>query len=158
MRGTDVLRCRAVFDGALVALTYPVRLFTGRWSMVQEDAARAAIGATNRRFEALFASDSPAAAARATYTSDARVLPPDMAMVRGREAIADFWTGAAQQLGAAGVTLRTVELEVHGDSAHEVGTATLHLPGADAHAKYVVLWKQEAGEWRWDVDIWNLGV
>ena len=126
--------------------------------MTQSDAAKAAIDATNRRFETLFAGDSPAAAARATYTEGARVLPPDLPLVRGREAIAEFWTGAAQQLGATAVKLKTVELEVHGDSAHEVGTATLTLAGTEAHAKYVVFWKQESGEWRWDVDIWNLGV
>ena len=126
--------------------------------MAQDDAAKAAIAATNRRFEALFSGESPAAAAVATYTQAARVLPPDLPMVRGREAIAEFWTAAAQQLGATGVKLTTAELEVHGDSAHEVGTATLTLPGGEAHAKYVVLWKQEGGEWRWDVDIWNLGV
>ena len=42
--------------------------------------------------------------------------------------------------------------------------AMLHRPapwgpvsvsGAPVALKYVVLWKREAGGWRWDVDIWN---
>jgi ketosteroid isomerase-like protein len=28
--------------------------------------------------------------------------------------------------------------------------------GEEASAKYVVVWKQEDGRWRWDVDIWNM--
>ena len=126
--------------------------------MTDNDTARAGIDATNRRFEAAFDAGDPAAAARAVYTRDARVLPPDLPIVRGVSAIADFWVGAVQQLGATAVRLSTRELEIHGDSAHEVGEATLTLADGDAHAKYVVLWKREDGEWRWDVDIWNLGV
>ena len=126
--------------------------------MTHDDPARAGIDAANRRFEAAFNAGDPAAAARAVYTREARVLPPDLPMVRGRDAIADFWAGAAKQLGATAVRLSTKELEVHGDSAHEVGEAALTLADGEAQAKYVVLWKREGDEWRWDVDIWNLGV
>lgn len=122
-------------------------------------AARLAINAANRAFEAAFNSGDPAAAARGVYTADARVLPPDMPAVSGREAIAEFWTGAAAQMGVTHVQLSTVDLEVHGDHAHEIGRATLTLgEGRQAEAKFVVIWKQEAGEWRWAVDIWNAGV
>ena len=126
--------------------------------MTHDDGDRAAIAAMNRRFEAVFNGGDPAAAARAVYTQDARVLPPDMPMVRGRDAIADFWVGATRQLGATAVSLSTIELQVQGEAAQEVGQATLTLASGPAHAKYVVLWKREGGEWRWDVDIWNLGV
>lgn len=128
--------------------------------MAQEDAAaRAAIDATNRKFEAAFNAGDPGKAARDAYTADARVLPPDMPMVRGRAAIEPFWVGVAARMGVEKVQLTTLELEVHGQVAHEIGQATLTLKdGQQAAAKFCVLWKQEQGEWRWDVDIWNNGV
>jgi len=39
---------------------------------------------------------------------------------------------------------------------HEVGRAVLTLGGQQAAAKYVVVWRQEDGRWRWHVDIWNM--
>jgi ketosteroid isomerase-like protein len=128
--------------------------------MAQDDAAtRAAIDATNRKFEAAFNAGDPARAAREAYTAGARALPPDLPMVRGREALEQFWVGAANQMGVARVRLATLDLEVHGGVAHEIGQATLTLKdGREVAAKFCVLWRQEQGEWRWDVDIWNNGV
>lgn len=124
-----------------------------------DQAAVTAIAAANRAFEAAFNAGNPAGAARGVYTAGARILPPDMPAVTGREAIAEFWTAAATQMGVTHVQLATLHLEVHADHAYEIGTATLTLgQGQQAAAKFVVIWKQEAGEWRWDVDIWNNGV
>ena len=122
-------------------------------------AARAAIDATNRKFEAAFNAGDPAGAAREVYTENASILPPDMPMVQGRENIAQFWVGAKAQLGATHVSLSTVALEVHGDVAHEIGQATLTLEGGqEASAKYCVFWRSSGGEWRWHADIWNMGI
>lgn len=128
--------------------------------MAQDEiAARTAIDATNRKFEAAFNAGDPARAAHEVYTADARVLPPDLPMVRGRDALGQFWVGAAAQMGVKQVQLSTLELQVHGDVAHEIGTATLTLAdGQQLAAKFCVFWKQEDGQWRWDVDIWNGGV
>lgn len=121
--------------------------------------ARTAIDATNRRFEAAFNAGDPARAAREVYTADARVLPPDAPMVRGRDAIAAFWVAAAEHLRAERLALSTLELELAGDTAHEIGQAAITVAGgATAHAKFVVVWKLEAGDWRWHIDIWNMGV
>ena len=122
----------------------------------QHDTAQQAIDATNRRFEATFLTGDHARAVRDTYTRDARVLPPGAPPLRGRETAVEFWEAAAQQLGIREVRLETVDLEIHGDHAHEIGQGTLVLDGGQrVVAKYVVIWKQEDGEWRWDVDIWN---
>jgi uncharacterized protein (TIGR02246 family) len=124
-----------------------------------KSAARAAIDATNRRFEAAFNADDPARAAREVYTENASILPPDLPMVQGRENIEQFWVAAKAQLGATHVALSTLALEVHGDVAHEIGRATLTLTGGQqASAKYCVFWRSSAGEWRWHADIWNMGV
>jgi ketosteroid isomerase-like protein len=128
--------------------------------MAQDDsAARAAIDATNRKFEAAFNAGDPGRAAREVYTENASILPPDLPMVQGRENIAQFWVGAAAQLAVTEVRLSTVGLEVHGDVAHEIGKATLTLAsGQQLAAKYCVFWAQDGGEWRWHADIWNAGV
>ena len=128
--------------------------------MAQDDsAARAAIDATNRRFEAAFNSGDPGRAAREVYTENASILPPDLPMVQGRENIAQFWVGAAAQLTATHVQLSTVALEVHGDVAHEIGRAKLTLAnGQQMDAKYCVFWAHVDDEWRWHADIWNGGV
>lgn len=128
--------------------------------MTQDDsAARAAIDATNRRFEAAINAGDPARAAREVYTEDASILPPDLPMVQGRENIAQFWVGAAAQLAPTDVRLSTISLQVHGDVAHEIGVANLTLGGGQQVAmKYCVFWTQVGGEWRWHADIWNAGV
>jgi uncharacterized protein (TIGR02246 family) len=97
-----------------------------------------------------------AAGAAAVYTSDGQVLPPNHEFVTGRQAIQAFWQGA-MDMGIKVVTLDTVEVEGLGQTAYEVGTFTLQ--GAEGQVldagKYVVIWKQEAGQWKLHRDIFN---
>jgi ketosteroid isomerase-like protein len=59
--------------------------------------------------------------------------------------------------GATGLTLTAVEVEAHGDTAHEVGTWVLKAKDGTAvdNGKYIVIWKKEGGQWRLHRDIWN---
>jgi ketosteroid isomerase-like protein len=92
----------------------------------------------------------------ALYTDDAKVLPPDAPIVSGKDAIASFWQEAAISLGLLGATLNTLDLEVAGDTAYEVGEAQLETTNGPAKVKYVVVWRQrEDGIWRLHRDIWN---
>ncbi|SFU78139.1 YybH family protein [Halomonas korlensis] len=118
--------------------------------------AREGIEQTNRHFEKAFNAGDIIGAVDGVYTTEARVLPPDAPMVRGHADIAHFWTAAAQQLGIQRFELSTIELDIQGDHAHEIGRATLTLgAGQKVDLKYVVVWRQEGGQWRWDIDIWN---
>jgi uncharacterized protein (TIGR02246 family) len=118
---------------------------------------RQAMDETNRGFEAAIRAGDAAGAARATYTREARILPPGAPMVEGREAIAEFWAAVTRQLGVTGVALETVEVQPMGDGAYEIGRGTLTLGGGQqATVKYVVVWRQEDGRWRWHVDAWNM--
>jgi uncharacterized protein (TIGR02246 family) len=121
----------------------------------QAEDVRAAIEAGNARFIAAF-SRGDATAIAALYTSGAVVFPPQADMVRGRDAIERFWKGA-MDAGIKGVTLLTVEVEAHGDTAHEVGTYGLVGEGGRAldTGKYVVIWMREQGQWKLHRDIWN---
>ncbi len=120
---------------------------------------RQSIEATNRRFEEAVRGGDAAGAVREVYTSDARILPPGAPMVQGHDAITRFWTAALQQMQVADVRLATTELHPMGDGAYEIGRAILTLAGGQqAEAKYVVLWRQEEGRWRWHVDVWNTDI
>jgi ketosteroid isomerase-like protein len=58
-------------------------------------------------------------------------------------------------MGLKSVKLQTVDLEVSGDTANEVGEAHLTLASGEAVVKYVVVWKKADGGWQLHRDIWN---
>jgi uncharacterized protein (TIGR02246 family) len=118
------------------------------------DAVRRTIAEENRRFGAAAAGKDYAGMA-AFYTEDAKLLPPDAPIVSGRKAIEEFWRTAANALGLIGVELKTIDLEVAGDTAYEIGEADLKLSSGQAKAKYLVVWLGRDGQWRLHRDIWN---
>ena len=92
------------------------------------------------------------------YTANARILPPGADMISGRENIKSFWRGAAKSMNLKSAKLETVDFEALGNTGVEIGRATLtfNTPGAQPlKLKYVVVWKQEDGQWKWHTDIWN---
>lgn len=120
-----------------------------------DEEVRQALSETDRAFERAIAAGDPEGAARGVYSEDATILPPGAEMVRGREAIARFWRDAASAMGLQAVALETVELTRAGDFVHQIGRAVLTVGGEEVRGKYVVVWKQEDGRWKWHVDIWN---
>jgi ketosteroid isomerase-like protein len=117
--------------------------------------SREDIAAANKRFGDLVEKRDFAGLA-ACYTDDAQLLPPGSPVVTGRAAIGPFWQAAVAALGVRAATLTTRELEVHGDTANEVGEGLLKTSGGDAKVKYLVIWKREAdGIWKMHRDIWN---
>ena len=116
--------------------------------------SQAEIAAVNRSFEQA-ARKRDGGAMAALYTPDAIVMPPDGPFVKGRDAIAQMWNGAIQQMGIKDVQLKTLDLEIAGDVANEVGEAVLTLPSGTAVVKFVVVWKKLDGQWRLHRDIWN---
>ena len=122
------------------------------------DSVRSEIEAANKIFEAAVSrSDGPGVAA--LYTDNAQLLPAQSDFVTGTEAIAQFWQ-AAFDSGMKGVSLVTLEVENHGDTAYEIGK--LEIRGADGkvldRGKYVVIWKKEGTSWKLHRDMWNSSV
>ena len=117
-----------------------------------------AFRATNRIFEQDVTRKGDFAALSRVYTEGARLLSPGVPAITGRSGIIDYWKGAAASLGVTGIDLHSLELTITGDRAAEVGRAEVFTaPGnPPAEVKYVVLWKQEDGAWKWDVDCWNM--
>ncbi|WP_024510480.1 DUF4440 domain-containing protein [Bradyrhizobium sp. ARR65] len=122
---------------------------------MSSDAVRQAIDEGNRQFgEAVARKDYAGLAG--LYTENARVMPPDAPIVSGRPAIEEFWRTAANAFGMTDAALRTVDVEVVGDTAYEVGEAQLTLGSGQAKVKYLVVWRRDRdGTWRLHRDIWN---
>ena len=126
--------------------------------MTGQDAVRQAIERANQQFMHAFSRGDMGALGR-LYTDDAHLMPPGMPAMRGRDAIQQFWQGAAQ-MGIHRVDLRTDAVQSAGDMAWEIGQATLHITSESGQettdvAKYVVVWTQHGGGWKLAVDIWN---
>jgi ketosteroid isomerase-like protein len=113
---------------------------------------------TNKIFEQEVVASRNFEALDRVYTAAARVLPPGAPMITGRENIKTFWRNVIEGMNVVSGKLETVDFRELGDTAVEIGKAALNFgtPGAPVmEVKYVVVWKQEDGAWKWDIDIWN---
>lgn len=116
--------------------------------------ARVGIEATISDWMTAFSQDDAAGVA-ACYTEDAQLLPPNDPIVRGREAVQAWFQGVID--AGLDVRLEIVELEGYGDTAYEIGKAT--VMSADGQviddSKYIVIWKKVGDAWRMHRDIFN---
>ena len=112
--------------------------------------------AVNQIFETEVIGKRDMAALDRVYTADARILPPGAPMINGLGNIRGFWQAAIESLNPTSGGLESLSLEVMGDTAVEVGRATLKSEQATLDAKYVVVWKREDNGWKWHIDIWNM--
>ena len=120
----------------------------------QNDAAEA-IKAVNQLFQGYVAAGNVDALTM-LYTEDGMSMQPNANPRVGHEAIKE----AHAEMFATGVgalRLTTDELEVFGDTAHEVGRFVTETAdgGHIDHGKYVCIWKLINGEWKLHRDIFN---
>ena len=92
------------------------------------------------------------------YALDARLMPPNMDILAGRDAIEAF----CKEFTTMGATLSFELLTVHeaGDTCVSVGTYTMDFtpPGAPAQhdrGKFIEVWKKQSDGWRIVDDIFN---
>ena len=113
------------------------------------------LAAGNKKFMETFNSGDAAGLAD-FYTENGQLLPTGSDFVTGKVAIQAFWQGA-MDMGIKTIRLEIVEAERHGDTAIEIGKYTLSGEAGDVmdHGKYVVILKQEGGQWKLHRDIWN---
>jgi ketosteroid isomerase-like protein len=125
------------------------------FKMTQATDIHAAIRATDDIFEATFAKGDSASLGN-LYTDEALVMPTGAESAKGKAAISAFWQGA-MDMGIKTATLEIQELEQHGDTVIDVGLYTLKSAD-DAvldQGKYIVVWKNEDGNWKIHRDIFN---
>ena len=96
----------------------------------------------------------------AHYSVDGVILAPDTVRIDGREAIHGLWQ-AYVDAGVTDLSLTTVNLDEHGDTAYEIGSFSLSAPDGNggmvqANGKYIIVWKKDVdGIWNLHWDIWN---
>jgi ketosteroid isomerase-like protein len=90
------------------------------------------------------------------YTENGQLMPPNSDFVTGKEALQGFFQSLMDR-GIKSIKLETVEVEGYGETASEVGRYTLEGEGGQVlnQGKYIVIWKQEAGQWKLHRDIFN---
>lgn len=117
------------------------------------------LGQMNRDFaRALTAKDARAAAL--LYAENATLLPPNEAMVTGRENIEAYWQGAIDA-GIIDAQVKTIDAGSDGDLGYEVGTFTLRFLGADKdtlveEGKYTEVLRRDAhGKWISIYGMWS---
>ena len=123
--------------------------------MMTDNGIREGIEAANREFMAAFDSGDAAGVA-ALYTENGQILPPNSDPITGKDGIKGFWQGA-MDMGLKTASLETVEVEQQGDRAMEIGNYKIFVDGGQMvdHGNYLIIWKQEDGQWRLYRDIWN---
>ena len=98
------------------------------------------------------------------YAADAVVMPPNMATLRGKDAVRAFFATMNTIDPHPKITLRTVTVVSSGPVAVETGRWNWSFPtgaklppgmGAVDSGKYIVRWAQQNGHWVMADDIWN---
>ncbi|MES2524514.1 MAG: DUF4440 domain-containing protein [Gemmatimonadota bacterium] len=128
--------------------------------------ARGAIDSTNAANASAFARGDSAAVAQLTgsYQSDAVLMLPNQAPLRGADAIGGMFKGMFSEISISNVRMQSDDLMVSGDLAVETGrySWTVTPKGAPAmpdSGKFVTVWrKQSDGAWKIARDINNSDV
>ena len=113
------------------------------------------IAAGNEKFMELY-NGGDASGLADLYTENGQLLPTGSDFVTGKVAIQAFWQ-EAMNMGIKTIRLEPVEAERHGDAAIDIGKYTLTGEAGNVmdRGKYVVILKQESGQWKLHRDIWN---
>ena len=113
------------------------------------------IKANNKALGAAVAKGDAAAVGK-MYTKTAKLLAPNVGLLKGTKAITGFWQGAVN-MGIKGAVLKTQEVEKLGTTAIEVGAYTLLGEGGAKldEGKYLVVWKKDGREWKLHRDVFN---
>lgn len=125
--------------------------------------ARQAIDAANAQWPRL-TSTGHADSIAEFYASDAVIMPPNMATMKGKDAIKAFFAVINTMDPHPTLTVRTERVLGSGTLAVETGRWTWTnppgaklppgMPAADS-GKYIVRWEQQGGKWLMVDDIWN---
>ena len=95
------------------------------------------------------------------HTQDATVYPPNRIQAKGQSGIRQMIEGDLAFANPYILDLETISLEVHGDTAIEVGRYKAKLGLFDGtvindEGNTIVIWKKQTdGRWLYDKDIFN---
>jgi len=94
------------------------------------------------------------------YTENSVFMPPNMPIIRGKEALKNFYTDMLNRLGANNLRLDVAEVSGHGPIAYQTGPYELDYKpatGAGRHdrGKYLFVLRNMNGTWRLQYTMWN---
>jgi len=118
---------------------------------------REAIDAKNKEWMAYFEKGDSDSLANKIYTSDCRLCPQDTPEVNGRAGVAAVFK-SVMGMGITKAVLTTKEVVGNENGpVYEYGYWQFFLPDGTSpdNGKYIVIWKQENGEWLYHIDIFN---
>ena len=125
--------------------------------------AKVAIDAANAEWPRL-TSTGHADSIAEFYAADGVIMPPNMATMKGKDAVRAFFNEINGMKPAPTLTLRAERVVANGPLAVEVGrwhwgypAGTQLPPGTPAvdSGKYIARWEQQNGKWLMAEDIWN---
>ena len=82
------------------------------------------------------------------YARDARILPPNQPIVKGRRAILKYWRMLFAE-GLREIKLKTLHLDVSGNLAYEVGEWRI----GRVTGKHLLVYRKRHGLWRVEADM-----
>lgn len=90
------------------------------------------------------------------YTDSLCFYPPNTTEICNKDGVGKFFSGI-QKMGVKGLLLSTKEVFVGKDIITETGTYDLQIANNQSvdKGKYMVIWKQENGNWKMHRDIYN---
>lgn len=93
------------------------------------------------------------------YTTDGKIFPNGALIIEGHDAIRKRWVLPAGDRVTKHVASPD-EIRITGDYAYDYGYYEGETTKADGSiqqwkGKYVIVWKQDRGEWKMYLDIWN---
>ena len=94
------------------------------------------------------------------YADDASMLPPNMPIATGKDAIRAVWSKLLTMPGAVTFAPSKVVVAKSGDLAYEIGAFQITGDAAQGKpsvstGKFVVAWQKRAGQWKVVADIFN---
>lgn len=118
------------------------------------EAARREIAASNQLWGQSFVKGDSASFI-GLYHTEARIYPPNMAMLNSRTDLGRMIAGVPGS-GIQSATVTTTDLIGSGDLVIETGTFEMKdATKVVDRGKYIAVWKQDNGRWRIYRDIWN---
>ncbi|HEY1114212.1 MAG TPA: nuclear transport factor 2 family protein [Chitinophagaceae bacterium] len=118
------------------------------------DAARQEIATNNQLWGQSFVKGDSASFI-GLYHPEARIYPPNMAMLHSRTDLGRMLAGVPGS-GIQSANLMTTDIISSGDLVIETGTYEMRDATKTVdRGKYMVVWKQDNGRWRIYRDIWN---
>jgi ketosteroid isomerase-like protein len=97
------------------------------------------------------------------YAENATFMPPNRPVLRGRDAIRNFYDELVNQMGATNLRLDVSEVVGHGPIAYQAGSYEIEYKPATATAsprdrdrgKYLFVLRNLGTTWRYEYTVWN---